>query len=200
MAPPAPGNDYNFIMNPEKPKKRGLLSGTGGDPFITKIVLIVGGALVLIVVTTLAVNLFFGGRNNTALLIGLAQDQQEILRLSAEGENAGSQDIKNAAISTQLSVKSHQRSWLSVLEGRGRGASAEELALKKDSAADGKLELAGQTGTFDTTYTAVMRSGLGEYAEALRSIHQNTSDQELRAALSRQYDEVQLLLEQWPQQ
>src|SRR5688572_24960275 len=85
-AAPPPGNDYNFIINPEKPKKKGLLNDESGNSFIAKIVLLVGGAVALIVVLTIGVNLLFGGKSNIDMVVGLTQQQQEIVRISAEGE------------------------------------------------------------------------------------------------------------------
>lgn len=197
-AAPPPGNDYNFIMNPEKAKKQGGLSGVGGDPFIAKIVLIVGGALALIIVLTLSVNLFFGGTSNLDMVVSLTQREQEIIRLSAESENATGQEIKNAAINTQLSIKSQQQSWVAFLGKRGRAVPPEEMNLKKDTSSDNKLKLAEETSTFDTTYTTIMRSQLEDYAGLLKSTFDGATNKEERELLSTHYNEVLLLLSQWP--
>lgn len=197
-AAPPPGNDYNFIMDPEKPKKKGLMDDSSGNSFIAKIVLLVGGAVALIIVLTVGVNLIFGGRSNVELVVGLTQQQQEIVRLSAEGENALGQQIKNAAINTRLSIRSHQQSWTAFLGKKGRTVPPEELNLKKDTTTDNKLKLAEQTSTFDTTYTTVMRSELEDYAGLLKNTFDATTKKEDRQLLSLHYNEVQLLLEQWP--
>ncbi len=197
-AAPPPGNDYNFIMDPEKPKKKGVMDDGSSNSFIAKIVLLVGGAVALIIVLTIGVNLLFGGKSNIEMVVNLTQQQQEIVRLAAEGENAIGQEIRNASINTRLSVRSQQQSWMTFLGKRGRTVPPEELNLKKDSATDNKLKLAEQTSTFDTTYATVMRSELEDYAGMLKSTFDGTANKEERQMLSLHYNEVQLLLEQWP--
>lgn len=197
-AAPPPGNDYNFIMNPEKAKKKVAVGGFGGDPFIAKVVLLVGGALALIVVLAIAVNLFFGGKSNIDVVVGIAQREQEIIRLSGEGDTALGQEVKNAALNTRLSVKSHQQSWVAFLSKRGRVVPPEEMNLKKDTKTDDKLKLAEETSTFDTTYTTVMVSQLENYAGLLKTAYSSTGSKTERELLSAQYNEVQLLLDQWP--
>lgn len=193
-----PGNQYDFILNPQKPQKRNVLGGIGGDPFISKILFIVGGAVVLMVMAALFINLLFGSKTNVETLVALAQTEQEIVRLSSMGEDAADQSIRNAAITSQLSVTSHQRIWLATLNKHNRQIEDKELSLKRDASTDKKLTTARQTSTFDTTYATVMRSKLEAYATVLKTAHQGSSDAKDRAALSSQYDDVQLLLKQWP--
>ena len=133
---PQPTNHYDFILNPEKPAKRGLLGGIAGDSFVTKILFIVGGAIVLMVAAALLINLLFGSGTNLNTIVTLAQTEEEIARLSGLGEDAGSQEIKNAAITTQLTLKSHQVEWLAFLKKQGREVKNEELKLKKDPSSD----------------------------------------------------------------
>ncbi len=196
MSPPA--NNYDFILSPAKPPKRSLFGGTK-DPFITKILLLVGGAVAVMIVLAVIINLFFGSKTNIGTFVALTQTEQEIIRLSDESKNATAQDIKNAAITTRLSTKSHQKQWLSFLAAHNTKVGVEELNLKKDAGADSKLKLAVQTSTFDKTYTAVMRSQLQAYASSLQNAYKGETGQQQRKLLSQQYDDVQLLLKQWPQ-
>lgn len=195
----ASGNNYDFIVTPgaAAPKRKFSLP-FGGDSFITKVLFLLGGAVVLMIIVTVAINLLFGGRNNTGALVLLAQNQQEIVRVSSLGKNASSQPVKNAAINTALSVKSQQRDWLEFLSKRGTSPKPEELNLKKDASTDSRLEAAEQTSTFDSTYTSVMRTLLEEYANELKTVYDGTSSQQQRPLLSTHYNEVQLLLKQWP--
>lgn len=198
---PAPSNNYDFIMNPGQPQpKRGLFAGAPGkDSFVTKILILVGGAVLVMIVLAVVINLFFGGKTSLDTLVSLAQAEQEIVRLSAEGEDATSQEIKNAAVTTELSLTSHQQQWLAYLAERSRPVPAEELNLKRNASLDAKLKTAAQTSTFDTTYTDIMRSQLTTYAQALRTAYQNESGAQKRALMSNQYNDVVLLLKQWPQ-
>lgn len=197
-AAPQPTNNYDFILNPEKSQKRKFLGGLGGDTFITKVVFIVGGAIVLMVVLAVVVNLFFGSKTNLDTVVALTKTEQEIARLSAAGEDASNQEIKNSAINTQLVITSHQRSWLTFLGKRGREVKKEELNLGKDTSSDKRLETAKQTSTFDTTYNTLMRSGLTAYASSLKNAYQGASNKQERELLNKHYKDVQLLLKQWP--
>jgi len=191
-APPE-GTNYDFILNPEKPAKRKAVGGMGGDSFIIKILFIVGGTVILMVVAAFLVNLFLGNRTNLDALVGLAQSEQEIVRLSEKGKDATSQDIKNAAVNTQLSVKSHQSDWLAYLGERGREVKDKELDLKKSASADKRLETAKQASLFDNTYANMMRSELTDYAKALKSAYDGSVVKEEKSILNKHYAGVQLL-------
>jgi hypothetical protein len=192
---PLPGNHYDFIMNPPKPKRRSLF---GGDPFIAKIIVIVGGAVALMIVGALVVNIFLGGKTSIEAYVGLAQSEQEIARLSAEGEDATSQEIKNASAATLLSATSHKQTWVTLLGERGREVKEVELSLKKDATIDTTLENARQSSTFDATYTSTMRTLLEGYASELRAAYDGTSNKDHKETLSKQFEDAQLLLKQWP--
>lgn len=195
---PTPQGNFDFIMDPNRPQKPKLAGRLGGDSFITKIILLVGGALVLIITLTVVVNIFFGDKTNTETFVGLTQRQQEIVRLSAEGDTAVSAEIRNAAINTELSITSHQQQWLEFLAEHDRVVVPAELNLKKDTKTDSKLKIAEETSTFDTTYNSVMRTQLEDYANALKTTYDSVDNKETRTLLGDSYNDVQLLLEQWP--
>jgi hypothetical protein len=203
MEPPQPAatppGNFDFIVNPEKPNKPGLIGGKlAGNSFITKIIVLVGGAVALIIVLAVAVNIFFGDKTNTETFVGLVQRQQEIVRLSAIGNKATNQEIRNAAINTDVSVISHQLQWMAFLAEHDRVVAPQELSLKKDATIDTRLKTAQETSTFDTTYAATMRTQLEEYATTLRKTYDGVAKKTTRTLLSDQYSDVQLLLEQWP--
>lgn len=195
----APTGNYDFIINPEKPTKPGGLGAVGKDPFIMKIIVLVGGALVVMAVLALIMNFVFGGKTNVETIVALAQTEQEIIRLSAEETKAVDQGVKNAAVNTGLSVKSHQQKWLAYLSKHSREIKKEEMALKRDAKTDLKLKTALQTSTFDATYTTVMRSQLTSYAATLKSAYEGESSKQQRDILTAQYKDVALLLKQWPE-
>lgn len=204
MEPPSvtgmPGdtNDYNFILGSNQQKK-GPSIGPIKDPFIAKIVLLVGGTLVLMLVLWLIVTLAFGGKTNVETFVSLAQREEEIVRISALDGDAASQQVKNAAINTRVSVKSYQNSSLAYLTERGRGVKSEELTLKKDATVDGQLKQAKENSTFDTVYTGIVRAQLTVYANELKSAFDNESDSARRLELAKKYEGVELLLKQWPE-
>jgi len=191
--------DYQFIFSPQQPKKSFSI-GFIKDPFIAKIILLVGGALVLMIVSWLAVVLFFSGKSNVDTFVALAQREEEIVRVGKLGEDASSQQIKNAAINTMLSVKSYQNKSIAYLAAHGREVKADDLALKKDVVADGQLKEAKENSTFDTVYAKIARGQLEAYANELKAAYDNESGDEQRQMLAARYEGAQLLLQQWPEE
>jgi len=192
------GDDYDFIMAPQKPQKSGPLSGVKGDPFIIKVVFLVGGAVLIMVVVSLLVSAFFGGKTNLETLVGIVQSEQEIIRLSDEGDKATSQEVKNAALNTQLTVTSHQQAWVAFLAQRQRTLKEADMNLKKNPITDSQLKEADQASVFDATYTTVMRSQLNAYAKLVTDAHKGATNKQERAILDEQYKDLQLLYKQWP--
>lgn len=198
QAPP-PGDQYNFIVNPEQPSKGKLIGKLGGNPFIVKIGLIVGGAVVLMIVLAIVVSLLFGGKTNVDTIVSLAQSQQEIVRLSDMTKDSSSQTIRNAAGNTRVSVQSHQNEWLNFLSAHKYTLDKKTLALKTDATNDARLQAAEQTSTFDSTYTDMMRSQLESYARAVQNAYQGSPSEAEREILTSHYDDTLLLLKQWPE-
>jgi predicted metalloprotease len=191
--------NYDFIMNPEEQPKQKFGGKVGGlDPFIKKLIFLIGGAIIFIVVATIGINLIFGSTTNLDQLVGLTQTEQEIVRVSTTNK-ATDQIVKDSAMNTQLSVKSQQRVWLNFLAGSGREVNEEELALKRSTTTDQKLVAAEKSGTYDEALTEEMRSELEAYLNQLRQAFQDASDQTEKTLLQKHYKEVQLLLKQWPE-
>lgn len=197
MAPP-PTNNYDFILNPQKPAKKSNLGDVSSNPFIMKIAFILGGALVVMIILAVTVNLFFSKKTNLEVLVSLAQTEQEVVRISDMSNNATDQTVKNAAINTSVTIKTQQQEWVAFLAKHKRKVETKELSLKRNPATDNKLTLAKQTSTFDTAYTSVMRTQLQAYIAALKTTYQGATSKQERALLGEHYSEAQLLLKQWP--
>ncbi len=198
-AAPTPAPNYDFILGPDQKPKRVIGGGIAGNSFIIKLVVIIGGAVLLMIVGALVVNLLFGDKTKLGDIISLTATEQELIRISTEGKEANDQPIRNAAMNTQLSVKSHQQDWFSFLALYGQKVAPEQLVLKKNAATDKRLASAKQTSTFDPTYTTVMRSQLETYAAAIKTAYNGATSKTERDLLDTQYTDVRLLLEQWPQ-
>src|SRR5579859_3309203 len=118
--PAAP--NYDFIFSPQKPpKKSGVvrLPTGGGGSWGLKIAFIVGGTVLVLIILGIIANFALGKRTNTGELTILAETQAEIVRVAAKGNQASDQGIRNAAISTQLTIQSQQQTLLAFLAGRG---------------------------------------------------------------------------------
>ncbi len=200
---PQPGdtNNYDFIVAEQKPasgSKFRIPFRLTKDPFINKIILIVGGTVLFMTIVGIVISLFFGGKSDVNTFVGLAQREQEILRISALNNSAVEQSVKNAAVNTEISIKSHQNSTLAYLSSQKREVKSKELGLKQDQSADNRLKIAKDTSAFDTTFTSVMRSQLTTYANELKSAYDSNEKSSQRDVLARKYNDVQMLLKMWP--
>jgi hypothetical protein len=194
-----PPNNYDFIMNPGKPPKtsKGISSVTN-NKFFMMILLIVGGTVTLMIVVATMLNLFFGDKTNLTDIVAITQSEQEIIRVSTKGKQANDQVIKNAAMSTQLTLETHKKEWLAFLAKYGEEVDDKRLAAKKDLATDARLKNATLTSTFDSAFTLIMRSQVESYGASLQDAHSRATSKTQRAMLAKQYQQVELLLKQWP--
>lgn len=181
---------------PKQPKASG--GGISQNPFVMKLLFLAGGAVVFMIVAGFAINIFYGDKTNIQGIVSLTQQQQEIIRISGKITDSTSQATKNAAISTQATITTHQAEWILFLGQRDRKVPAKELSMKQNLATDRRLSQATATSTFDIAFKQVMRAQLEEYAAALKAAHAKASGQKEKALLAEDYNEVQILLEQWP--
>jgi len=196
--PQDPNNPYQFIMEP--PKKQKLTGGgLSGNPFIIKIIFFVGAAVALIIVAGIAINIFFAPKTNVDDIVGIAQTEQEIIRIATLGHSASATSIQDAAISTQLAVTTQQQSWLTFLATYGKKISAKDINLKKNVATDNQLTQAKATSSFDGTYKTILRTQLEAYQVMLKDAADNAGTAKEKATLLAHYNQVQLLLQQLPE-
>ncbi len=193
-----PQNQYDFITSPQKPVKKGF--NFGGGNFGVTIGIIVGGAAVLIIMLILIMNLLSGGGNSSkASLIGLAQTQNEIIRVSQKAEAAATlQGVKNLAFTVDTSVTSQQQQVLAILAKNGVKVKGDELKLKINGATDQKLATAKSTSTFDKTYSEIMQTSLESYAKTLKQINATTKSKTEKSITTSYIEQTELLISQIP--
>jgi hypothetical protein len=197
------GNPYEFIMNPNTaPKKTPL--GTivpSNNPFIMRIVILVGGAVALMIVLAIGISLFSKGGLNTVPLVGMAQTQAELVRVSTEGTtSAVQQSTKNLAINVELTMMTQQQQTVSFLSKHGRKVAAKELILKKSAQTDLQLTNAKEQSTYDQAFSQIIQASLKTYASSLQQTYNSTTSPSERNLLSTFYAQTQLLLKQTPVQ
>jgi hypothetical protein len=195
---PPPGNNYDFIVNPDKPTGP-KSSNPIKNPFVLKLVLILGGALVFVLLASFAVNLFFGDKTNVTDLVQLTQTETEIGRIAALGNQTDGQDTRNAAVNDYLVVTNQRNEWLAFLAKGGHKVAPKVLNLKKNKTTDNRLNSAKQISTFDKTYAQVMRELLTNYLTDLKNAHTNAFGKKEKDLLQKHYAQTQILLAQWPQ-
>jgi len=195
--PTAPNTgQYDFIVNPEKPGHHGGLLHMGGGNFLFKLAVIIGGTVVFIVVAAIIVNVFFGSKTNIDELVGVAQTQSEVIRVSALSSQVSGQALRNAAESTQQTVGSQQQALLAFLKTHGRTLKEKDLALKKNTQTDQTLRSAQQSNTYDIVFMRTLQTELTDYDRSLTTASKNTGNLTERSLLSSQHDDVQTLLKQ----
>jgi len=199
---PTGQNPYDFILNPAKPPKPSKLSKLPGssNPLVFKLVLLAGGALLLMLTITVITNLLSSGtRSNVSALTSIAQTQNEIVRVAERGAtNATQQNVKNLAVTTQLSVATQQQQLLAYMARNGTKVSSKQLKLKQDAKTDQKFTLAKQTSTFDAVFSKTMQTQLQSYAADLKELFDVATSENQRTLLSTDYTQAQLLLSQVP--
>lgn len=200
---PPPGqqptvNPYGFIMSPKatQPKKSALILGPG-DSFIKKLLLILGGAVILLLLIVVAASVFLGGKNDTTMLVTIAQDQQEIIRIStANGNLLNATALKNFDITAHTSLASDQQKILAQISANGGELDGKVLALKHDPATDTLLSAAKSTNTLDASYAQIMQSQLATYRDDIKAAFESTNSEAIKQELRAAYASSDLLLQQ----
>src|SRR5579884_2289586 len=117
---------YDFILNPQKPPRRPLFSGSASLP--VRIAIVVGGLLILLIIFTIFKNLL-AGKPKLDSMVTVAQDQQEMIHLSANNNqlqnlSTASQDL---AATAQLSLNSAQDQLITYMQNNHFKVSAKVL-------------------------------------------------------------------------
>ncbi|MGB4759453.1 MAG: hypothetical protein WBP26_05355 [Candidatus Saccharimonadales bacterium] len=201
---PPPGqqatvNPYGFIMSPKPvtPKKSPLILGPG-DSFLKKIALIVGAAMVGLILIIIGANLFLGGKDDTtAMLLSIAQDQQEMIRVSSStGNLVNATELKNFDVTAQATLASDQQKIIAHISANGGKIGDKTLGLKHDPATDTLLATAKSTNTLDASYAQIMEIQLTTYRDDIKVTFESTSDENLKQVLRSAYASSDLLLQQ----
>lgn len=190
-AAPPPGQ-YDFIMNPNKPKK----TFVSASSFKTRIIIAAGGGLALLIVALVLVSILgSSGSINTSALLVVGQKQNELARISQlPASNADQQQTQNFAATTRLTLLTDQQSLLNYLQARGVTIDPKSLELTMNLQTDSALKNAQTDGTYDQTYLSIAQSQLNSYAQALKQAYAGTSGHNERLLLQNEYNNVQLLL------
>ncbi|HEX3568586.1 MAG TPA: hypothetical protein VHT70_02825 [Candidatus Saccharimonadales bacterium] len=202
QTPPPQQNPYEFIVNPTPPSKRPLLGAhIPGikDPFIAKIIMILGGVIILMVIVGIIVSVLFSGKTNTQDLVGIAEAQTELVRVATQGTTQSTQQItKNLAINVELGVQTNQQQFLDYLGKHGQKLGTKTLGLKHSSTTDQQLTTAIQSSTFDSVFVQIMQNQLQSYVSELEQAGNNASSTTAKQLIQTSLGAAQKLLAQVP--
>lgn len=130
-------------------------------------------------------------------LLGIAQQQQEIVRIATLCEQqATSEATKGFCYTTELSVNSSQSKLTSYMTSKGIKVDVKQLALKKDPATDKTLEAAKATSTFDSALQKVLTVELESYLSDVQTAYKSTKSQKLKEVLRLNFDSGKVLYDQ----
>ena len=193
-----PTNQYDFIVNAGKRGPTTLLPTFNHSSLKTRLLVAGSGVLALIVLFWIFVALISGSSsNNTASLISLAQQQNEIARVSAESaQDAVLPPTQTFAITTSLSLLSEQRAFLAYLRSLGSVPSSSILQATRDPKTDATLKSAQGNGNYDQTYILITQSELASYEHNLKQAFAATKIIKERQLLEVAYQQAQLLVQQ----
>ncbi len=186
-----PQSQYDFITNPGKPPKKPLLPS--GNSMQTRIFIFLGGVVVLIILGVIVASLLSsGGNKQKETLTKAAQQQTELIRVSAIGiEKARDSSTRNLATTINLSLQSDQQKLLGHVK-----VSAKQLALGKNSQTDVSLTSAEQSNKFDEVFKQTMQTQLTAYQKSLKTAYDGSSSAKLKTSLSELFVNADTLIAQ----
>ncbi len=203
LPPPAPNpqapptgqfdsSQFDFIMNPGKPQKPSLLPG---GPKVKMIITGIVVATIVIILLAIILSLFSGSDSTTESLVKVAQQQNEIVRISADGtKKAGSEKAKKLATMTYMTVTTDQNTMIDYLARQKRKVKSKELGLLADKKTDGELSAAASNGRYDEVFTQIITEKLTEYQSSLKSSYDSVGAKG-KEVTKKSYDNVTLILQ-----
>ncbi|HEX7368195.1 MAG TPA: hypothetical protein VF261_00880 [Candidatus Saccharimonadales bacterium] len=186
---------FEFIMNPQKSAKKGLL--LPGGSFAKQLALIGGGTVVLIIIIIVLASSVFGSHANLTPFIGVAQDQTELARVAALGVASASDSVaQNVAYTVDLTMTSAQQQTVAYLANNHKKIGVKQLALKQSTQTTQDLSSAQANSTFDSAFMDHIQQLLQTYASDLNAAYKTGPGPKGRQMLIQQYKGAELLITQ----
>jgi hypothetical protein len=188
-------NPYDFILNPEKPKKTPVDIKANPKMMLAFIIF----SLLIIVVAFAALSALIGSGSNSQKqnLVDMRLQQTEIIRVSemANDKESASDVTKNLALNIKLTILSHEQNTMTLLGKRGQDkVDPKLLASSSNPKTDALLNDAAKQNKFNETYRNTLKSLLEEYQTNLQKAYDSGNKSE-QAELKEMYDETKKLLE-----
>lgn len=185
-------SQFDFIMNPQKPTKKSLLPPM--SPKTRLMVYISLGIIGVLLIIIIASSLLGGGSSGTEQVVKIAQQQNEIIRISTLGnQKAGGTQAKKLAAITNSTISSDQKNTLSYLEKQDKKLKDKELRLLQDKEVDTDLTNAERNGRFDEVFTKIILEKLNEYQTTMQAVFPQLGPKG-KDLLDKQFKNVDLIL------
>ena len=161
----------NRPVDPSNPGKTSLLSlgnlGGGGGPGGKKFIFLIAGAISIIVIL-LGIVAFAPKDNTNLAFFGIAQTQQEIIRVCTQGSLKGkTQTTRNFSITCVTTLTTSQQQLLAYMSKAKLDYDSKQLEGKKNSQTDTRLTQAQSSSTFDSVYREIIQAQLTAYNRSL---------------------------------
>ncbi|MCA9328157.1 hypothetical protein KC959_00135 [Candidatus Saccharibacteria bacterium] len=185
-------NPYDFILDPQAPKKGPGLAPTDGKK---RLVLIIGFLAGVAVVLIVGVSILFSlGKANNDDLIRVRARQVELGRIIEIGlKNSTDADQRNRLTTLQATLATDQAALSDLLSKRSVEVTKLQLAAYEDSDRDAELETARQNGKLTDTLSAVIAELSSQYYKELKgSLAEATTDTE-KSILQTSIDNLELV-------
>jgi len=192
--PPDP-TSYDFILNhnPAKPKR--FAPPIHSSSLRGRILIVLGGILLLLVMFIVFSSLLGSGGNTTAL-VGLAEQQQELIRVADLGANQqqASPATQDLATTAKLSLETTQTETLALLKKNGHKVSPVQLASRKNLSTDQAFTTAAESNTFDTAFTDTLQNELKTYRLSLQSAFKTSTKSSEKKLLQASFNSATLII------
>lgn len=188
-------NPYDFILNPEKPKKTPV--DLKANPKMMVMFIVFSLLVIIIAFATLSALIGSGSNTQKQNLVDMRLQQTEIIRVSemANDKESASDFTKNLALNIKLTILSHEQDTMSLLGKRGQDkVDVKILASSSNPKTDTLLNDAARQNKFNETYRNTLKSLLEQYQKNLQKSYDSGNKNE-QAQLKEMYDETKNLLE-----
>jgi hypothetical protein len=202
MQPQQPyNNPYDFIVNPEKPARKPMVSLSGPGSGIGMRIAIATVIFVLIIIAATVVASLFKGSGNSTNMTSVAQDQAELIRVTTLATQDQSNDISTQttlyfAQNCDLSVSSEQQRLLAFLSKNGLKLSTAKLALKTNGQTTSALTNAAASSTYDTVFLNAMQGDMNTYIADIKTAYNASKSPTEKQILNTDYQDATLLNQQ----
>lgn len=195
----APNNNYDFILNPEKPKKNMFpFSGQGMMP---KVFFMLAILIVVVILIVVLKNSLTTSTISKTDFKSLVVEQQKIINItSVDFSPPTSQQLTaknlNSLSTIKLVVQSDQSTTLNYLSKHGLKISPKQLNNVKNVSQDNAIKTASDTGTLNQEYIQVMGTELDNYLKLLKNCQITTHGKNGQNLLSQEVKNVNALINQ----
>ena len=192
-------SNYDFILNPQKPKKAFNISGNSMQK---KILAILSILIFLIVGFTIFKNLTTTKVLSISDLTNVVIEQQKIINLvkndfiSSNSTNQFSQAQINAIATINLTIPSEQKSLINYLKDSSYVIKSSTIGSVKTTSLDTQINNAAAAGNLTSTYNSIIKSELNNYLSYLSIGYNTTKGPKGKALLKQEYQNANTLLKQ----